>query len=185
MMSLAAARKMPSAMWLRHEFPVQRIRTMGLVLTTCSVINHRHASEKFSKFLRPESRGFCDTAHSNGVYWIVSGDDESRFAIGHHNVATLPSYMISELLEHPHGLALADARNLWHGITPLPRPQQPLGSERPSGCPPLPRQAKAGSPRECCPMHPPASGPDSSSRVVRGNSPQILLPIQSTELCIS
>ena len=43
-------------------------------------------------------------------------NDQPLFAIGHHDVTTLPGDAIAEFFKNAHGVALADARKFWHSL---------------------------------------------------------------------
>lgn len=66
--------------------------------------------------LRRQAGVFRDGAHGYRVDRRVPRYDEPNLAVAHYNLAALAGDTVSELLENPHGVVLANSRDAGHRL---------------------------------------------------------------------
>jgi hypothetical protein len=71
-------------------------------------------SKQPTKFIRRQPGTFGNRTHSDRVDGIVAGNDESLFAIGHHDMPALPGDAVAKFFKNADGVALIDARKFRH-----------------------------------------------------------------------
>jgi hypothetical protein len=71
-------------------------------------------SEKLAKFVHGVASVFGDSAHGEGIDWVVSGDGDKLGAVGHDDVAALANDFETSFFQSPDGVKVIDARQLWH-----------------------------------------------------------------------
>lgn len=70
--------------------------------------------KKIAELLRGQSGILCDTPHSEGVYGIVTRDDEPALSVRHDDVSAFPRNAKPQFLEDTDGLLLRDSGNSRH-----------------------------------------------------------------------